>query len=413
MRQDLKLCRLCAKSSKNMPTISLFERSRKLVLRRIFQLTSIKLKKVSNIPAVMCSDCETELNRAYEFRERCINAHAYFSSAEYKTHIGQTHDRKDRCSKNKTTEADPTLVKVELMPYAQDAICERGDLEMGPEKKPKDELETADAEREFIALNEDVIMHDIYDDAEVNLVDQSMEYTAHKLLQCDKMKGKIEIESKDPIDEKNRAAIVKPKKVGKAFIYEPGGDDTTAIHLKIESKGERKNKAKTYICDQCGNHFKYRSHFYSHITRHTGVKPLQCEVCPNKFFTEGELKRHMRRHTGERPFPCQHCERRFTDYSTRIKHERTHTNERPFVCPQCGKAFTTSYVLKNHMLVHTGERSFKCTLCNKSFQRQTHLIVHTRSLSHKQNFEREQYKLTQKASEEMRSLSSQLSTMNT
>lgn len=36
---------------------------------------------------------------------------------------------------------------------------------------------------------------------------------------------------------------------------------------------------------------------------------------------------------------------------------------------------------------------YRCALCNKSFQRETHLIVHTRSLIHKQNVEREQQKL--------------------
>lgn len=115
----------------------------------------------------------------------------------------------------------------------------------------------------------------------------------------------------------------------------------------------------------------------------------------------------MRRHTGERPFACKYCERRFTDYSTRIKHERTHTNERPFMCSQCGKSFTTSYILKNHMLTHTGERQFKyvytyvklflvwlkelfatfffrCEVCNRAFTRRTHLVVHFRSIMHKQ-----------------------------
>ncbi|XP_036326687.1 transcription factor Ouib-like isoform X1 [Rhagoletis pomonella] len=395
MREDSKLCRLCAKSIKNLSAVSLFERSRKSLIRRIFQLTGVKLKNISNIPTAMCSDCETELSRAYEFREHCISAQKYFSSAKYKTHVGQS---KKESKSNSKIDFESALVKEEVM------LCAPEDVKTELEKSLEDIPNTvAHADCEFLALNEDEIAHASYDEQELEPLDQKIEDTTYKPAQRHTTVESIEEELETTIGDSEKPVKSTSTRLRKVRKCESDKNDKKKAYLpEKKPKGKGKSKERIYVCDQCGNQFKYRSHFYSHIKRHTGVKSVQCEVCPDKFFTDGELKRHMRRHTGERPFACQHCQRRFTDYSTRVKHERTHTNERPFGCPQCGKAFTTSYVLKNHMLVHTGERSFKCTLCDKSFPRQTNLIVHTRSLSHKQLVEREQQKLIQQNSGEIR-----------
>ncbi|XP_011179284.2 transcription factor Ouib-like [Zeugodacus cucurbitae] len=388
MRQDLELCRLCGGSFKNTTMISLFDRSKKSTLQRIYQLTNIKLKNVSNLPSVMCLDCEKELERAYEFRNKCISAQTYFSSTEYKCNFVQSHRQKQH---ENSPEKESTLVKVELLSFEKKNEATYLECNAHSDINFKNPLHISiESECDFEALNEGKMTHSIYDVGQVELQTQSFEYTTHKIPSWNKKRAKLETN----LEKDTYESVGVERTISQPVKANDNEEDTQGVdNPKSKDKEERNSKTRIYICDQCGNNFKYRSHFYSHIKRHTGVKPLQCEVCPNKFFTEGELKRHMRRHTGERPFPCQHCERRFTDYSTRIKHERTHTNERPFGCPQCGKAFTTSYVLKNHMLLHTGERSFKCTLCNKSFQRQTHLIVHTRSLIHKQNVERQQQKL--------------------
>uniref|UniRef100_A0A0K8UNM5 Zinc finger protein 606 n=1 Tax=Bactrocera latifrons TaxID=174628 RepID=A0A0K8UNM5_BACLA len=380
MRQDLKLCRLCTGCCENKTTTSLFDRSRKSELRRIFQLTNIQLKNLSNLPSAMCSDCEKELERAYEFRNRCISAQTYFSSSEYMCHFDPRHRQKkisgDNSIKESTSvkveflsytkenenrhmqiansmEKESTSVKVEFLSYNKE--IETCDLDFNTHSDTTDLHLTGESECNFDALNEGDM---VQNDDQVELENQSLKNSDHELLPSNKTKAVLEEnQKKDRDQEEIISQTVKSDNNGE----DPQSDD----NQRTKTKEEKQYKPRTYICDQCGNNFKYRSHFYSHIKRHAGVKPLQCEVCPNKFFTEGELKRHMRRHTGERPFPCQYCERRFTDYSTRIKHERTHTNERPFGCSQCGKAFTTSYVLKNHMLVHTGERSFKYLYCKK------------------------------------------------
>uniref|UniRef100_W8CCL2 Zinc finger protein with KRAB and SCAN domains 3 n=1 Tax=Ceratitis capitata TaxID=7213 RepID=W8CCL2_CERCA len=378
MGQDVRLCRLCAKSCENSSSIPLFERSQKTVILKIFHVTGIKLKNLSKLPNIMCVSCQIQLERAYEFRDCCITAQKYFSSSEYKRTSSDKSSKKEQDFEMILSEQEFDL-KAELEPYfLQEPETTELKLDILPLPNVKTDLENEPVAE--VALEAAPYENDVGE-----MRGRPKKSPSHKILQ----RNKRGVKYKNTLE--NEETTLRPvDNVLKSTDVENNTTQNENMNQNRKITKERKNKARTYICDQCGNHFKYRSHFYSHIKRHSGVKPIQCEVCPNKFFTQGELKRHMRRHTGERPFPCKHCQRRFTDYSTRIKHERTHTNERPFECSQCGKAFTTSYVLKNHMLVHTGERSFKCTLCNKSFQRQTHLIVHNRSLAHKQNVEREQ-----------------------
>ncbi|XP_067615916.1 transcription factor Ouib-like [Eurosta solidaginis] len=379
MLQDFKPCRLCAGYKKDMSSISLFEKSCKLVLQRIFQLTGLRLKQLTDIPSVICVDCEKDLNSAYEFRRRCITVQSYFKSSEYKRRTGHHQDQRTKCNlgnaekvsrkaKQLTNEINTTKtekeIKVENNGSAdtEEFICNRA------------EFIAIDQNKYTVTEYKKTVSHD-KEISEDRLTDNCV-------IEFDPKKDTAETEINEKVREEADEDTPKiaidtecPKKANNA---------------KRKCKQKKKDQPTHFICDQCGNNFTNRCHFYTHIKRHTGVKTIQCEVCPDKFFTGGELKRHMRRHTGERPFSCKHCQRRFTDNSTRIKHERTHTNERPFQCLHCDKAFTTGYILKNHMLVHTGERSFICVPCNKSFQRQTILDVHTRSLAHKQNIEREQ-----------------------
>lgn len=205
----------------------------------------------------MCCDCETELNRAYEFRERCINAQTYFSSADYKTHIDRAKKEIKFISK---IDLEAALVKEEVMLYATE--YETAELDRRLENVPNT---VADADCEFLALKEDEIVHASYDERELESLDQTIEDTMHKLSQRNKTIKNIEVALKK----------TRKKKVKK---HEPDENDQKKAYLsKKKTKGEGKSKERIYVCDQCGNQFKYRSHFYSHIKRHTGVKSVQCE----------------------------------------------------------------------------------------------------------------------------------------
>ncbi|XP_037942659.1 zinc finger protein 436-like [Teleopsis dalmanni] len=337
----MNLCRLCLKLIDPMVSQALFDSAFKSELQQLQILIGTMIENNVYLPQHICEHCEQNLKRTCKFSECCIESQQYFQTRNYKKKMQYIKKFKEEF------ESEESLTYTSVQELINENLDTNDIILTIQPKEDIDEIAKSGDISEDIVDNEFIIS---YPDVEVH-------------------------ENADNLKTDDEASANK-------FVITKDEDKTFS---KKYSKREKTN----FICDQCGNNFSSRNHFLIHLKRHSGDKPFQCELCPDKFFTHTELKRHMRKHTGERPFACKYCDRRFSDYSTRVKHERTHTNERPFSCTQCGKSFTTSYILKNHMLTHTGERSFKCTLCSKSFQRQTHLVVHYRSISHKQNEEKQ------------------------
>ncbi|XP_016980450.1 transcription factor Ouib [Drosophila rhopaloa] len=178
------------------------------------------------------------------------------------------------------------------------------------------------------------------------------------------------------------------------------GKDNVSVPTQKIPKTTNKSKPvhKIYKCELCGTPFVSRSTFLRHMRKHAGERPFSCKECDARFLSAAELRAHLHVHTGGQPFACRYCERKYVSYMGRMNHERTHTNERPYVCEECGKTFSYSNVLKKHMVIHTGERDFRCDLCDRSFQRKEHLVVHFRSMFHRQNVERKKINGTEASS---------------
>ncbi|XP_033751830.1 zinc finger protein 888-like [Pecten maximus] len=152
-------------------------------------------------------------------------------------------------------------------------------------------------------------------------------------------------------------------------------------HMKFHS-GEALPK-----CDVCGKEFLYKHNLISHASIHSGARPFQCEVCPKNFRRKDDLQVHMRTHTGERPYKCDICGKCFTTQNQLPKHRRTHTGEKPYECSQCQKCFRTKPHLEKHMRTHSGERPYKCEECGRAFTQNAHLMAHLRIHSGEKPFE--------------------------
>ncbi|XP_065371203.1 transcription factor Ouib-like [Calliphora vicina] len=402
------LCRICAKNVNEKGAIKLFDNQNKKLLLYLKELTGLRLKNSLGFPKLMCCDCKKDLISAYKFRDDFLKV-----QASYKLQNSKGNKKQNSNGLVEATEFVQVFV-----------VKEEKNITVGNQE----EIYETDEEKEINIQSQDFIKKESLtfvkaSGDEVNALElqpneeNTLEDTKICIEEviCDKTDDDFDTTtplsdealdvqySDEDYNSETKIIVSKKSKSNRKSKKVEDGHPTERGNIKIKreiTKSRKKRKdaeehPNMFICDQCGNHFTCRHHFKLHLRRHSGDKRCACELCPDKFFTSSELRRHMRRHTGERPFACKYCDRRFTDYSTRIKHERTHTNERPFMCSQCGKSFTTSYILKNHMLTHTGERHFKCNVCNRSFTRRTHLVVHFRSIMHKQAVEKDKRPISQ------------------
>lgn len=132
-------------------------------------------------------------------------------------------------------------------------------------------------------------------------------------------------------------------------------------------------------CDVCGKEFLYKHNLISHASIHSGERPYQCSLCPKNFRRKDDLQIHMRTHTGERPYKCDICGKCFTTQNQLPKHKRTHTGEKPYQCKVCTKSFRTKPHLEKHHRTHSGERPYRCQECGRAFTQNAHLLAHQRT----------------------------------
>ncbi|XP_048731386.1 zinc finger protein ZFP2-like [Ostrea edulis] len=140
-------------------------------------------------------------------------------------------------------------------------------------------------------------------------------------------------------------------------------------------------------CDVCGKEFLYKHNLISHASIHSGERPYQCNACPKNFRRKDDLQIHMRTHTGERPYKCDICGKCFTTQNQLPKHKRTHTGEKPYQCTVCSKSFRTKPHLEKHHRTHSGERPYSCQECGRAFTQNAHLIAHLRTHTGEKPFE--------------------------
>lgn len=79
------------------------------------------------------------------------------------------------------------------------------------------------------------------------------------------------------------------------------------------------------------------------------------------------MNSHLIVHKEERPFICDQCGQSFKWSSALKVHMQWHRQEKNYLCSECGKKFTAKKNLIEHLNIHTGKRPFVCEHCNASF----------------------------------------------
>lgn len=113
---------------------------------------------------------------------------------------------------------------------------------------------------------------------------------------------------------------------------------------------------KPYVCSQCGQAFKQKSHLTCHTVTHTNERPYKCTWCDKSFKHKQTLATHLRIHTGKKAYKCSICSFACHKSYGLTKHMEQHSNELPqenekHDCNYCHRSFPTLPLLNGHMSI--------------------------------------------------------------
>ena len=199
--------------------------------------------------------------------------------------------------------------------------------------------------------------------------------------------------------------------------------DKTRIDLLQHQRVHDKQR-EPFRCQECGQVFRTRSNFNTHLRTHTVKGPQHCDIC-NKLFVnlrshvqqvhqklrthpchlcdktfgkKSGLDRHILTvHEKMRNYYCDLCQKSFGEKAQLLRHRKIHfksTSPEPdsgsisedqeiiedkkrYKCGRCKKILNSRAALKRHRsLVHLKERNFLCNFCPKKFGEKSNLMRH-------------------------------------
>lgn len=141
-------------------------------------------------------------------------------------------------------------------------------------------------------------------------------------------------------------------------------------------------REKPFVCKICSKSFAQNTTLKTHmVALHTG-KNIECDVpgCKKKFTRRSYLMLHKRDHTGVRKYVCDQCPNQYKQKSHLDRHiEASHLGIRHLCSfPGCSAEFSKSWSLKMHKFTHTSpdELPYQCDSCEAGFQRRDKLLKH-------------------------------------
>lgn len=113
-----------------------------------------------------------------------------------------------------------------------------------------------------------------------------------------------------------------------------------------------------FICITCGEYFKDQESLFTHSERHKKIeiqlRKYTCDICDHRLFNKIQLIVHMRKHMQEKNFyVCEFCGQSYKFIAPFLYHKKLHEGTKEFVCSFCSKEFVRKQDLVAHYKQHT------------------------------------------------------------
>ncbi len=122
--------------------------------------------------------------------------------------------------------------------------------------------------------------------------------------------------------------------------------------------------SKRFICDECGESYKYYSGLYSHKRKHDPnyIKKYSCSVCDYSHDNKYHLYSHINTHENATIITNERKLHRQPSKYKQIYSEK----DKQFTCPICDKKYNYRQSMQVHLKTHDNERvlKFVCSECD-------------------------------------------------
>ncbi|XP_059612814.1 zinc finger protein 317-like [Phlebotomus argentipes] len=344
-----------------------------------FELVGITPHEYSSFPALLCVACETEMVRAYQFREMCI----------------ETEDKLKSMLNDEAEDTKAIEFVVEDLENGQKLTVIASDMSQKMCKKWKDFQKKFPPER-VKQLEKKTIQCKrcdcFYKGLDLFKVHKCFEESQEDFLTEELVSEiKIEPETCAPVVEN---VVIKPvkrkyrtkeertqsKTVNKR-IYKCDLCQMTFKHIQTYNRHkDRHENFHRYPCKYCDKKFDAWTPRRTHIYRkHLKTFFCFCDQCGKGFYTKYALRVHIQKDHLKVKFQCEVCGKTLVSKGSLLEHRSIH-NSKKLSCKICGKQLNTRTTLNQHVKTHSGEKNYICPVCSRGFTCNHSLKVHVRKL---------------------------------
>ncbi|KAH8310511.1 hypothetical protein KR044_001726, partial [Drosophila immigrans] len=313
-----EVCRVCANKIKDKKRQRhIFNYLRGKLVQNLKLIAGIKLLPNESLPNFICERCNSELDLAVKFRERCIFSQNYLEDV-----LKKQYD--DLSAKNELSEE---LIDEDELEYQEESVaCEEEDCD-------DDNVEHINEEAyDFEELLD-------FEDTETEEREQSKKNKRHMVLL-----------------QESRPA----KRLRNFFICEECGgffNNETDYNSHLNGHKKHTESAQFFPCCQCSAHFPTKTMLRQHRRdEHNGNRLFKCKICGEAFLEHTAKQRHEIAHTNERPYPCLECEQIFTSVAELRLHSTTHSRG-TIRCEPCNEEFATRIEFDAHSNTYPHQRT--------------------------------------------------------